>query len=138
MTREGSPDVVGEFLHAVGDAGVEVGNLVSGARDLSDVLKASRQGALPRSGRLPGGGTYQIHGAGCRFELVDGRAVDLDVGSGRGLARFDDWKFLAFVRSLARTVEPSVAVSQLHGVLGSEIREVRGGFEVAFGPGPTR
>ncbi len=49
---------------------------------------------------LAGGIGYQIHGAGGRFELPDGRAVDIDVEPASGIAMFDVWRFQQFAHSL--------------------------------------
>ncbi|MFC5791566.1 hypothetical protein EDM22_12125 [Agromyces tardus] len=59
------------------------------------------QGTL-RSGALEGIGRFQIHGRGCRFELMDGAEVDVDWAED-GRVQFDSWKILMFARSVGRS-----------------------------------
>jgi hypothetical protein len=57
------------------------------------------EGPPVRVGELEGLGEFRLHGLGCRFELFDGRVVDIDWDFD-GRAIFDSWRVLRFARSL--------------------------------------
>ena len=58
-----------------------------------------RDGSDPvRSGPLPGLGTFQLHGIGCRFELDTGEILDVDWDA-HGRAIFDSWRLGIFAQS---------------------------------------
>lgn len=60
-----------------------------------------RDGGEPvRSGTLPGLGTFQLHGIGCRFELGTGEDVDVDWDD-QGRVVFDSWRMWIYAESRA-------------------------------------
>ncbi|WP_143030282.1 DUF6896 domain-containing protein [Pseudonocardia oroxyli] len=54
-------------------------------------------GAIPKTGRLSGGIEYDIHEAGCRFILLEGHVVEVDMVGGADA--FDAWRILLYSSS---------------------------------------
>lgn len=86
---------------------------VSRAEVGAPLTAVSPLGFRSRAGSVPGVGSYKLHGAGCRFELESGEAVDFDWDQG-GRPVFDVWR----VRDYARSVgSPGVDPDHLNEVL---------------------
>ena len=64
-------------------------------------LPRNSKGAI-RSGKLPGLGTFERHGRGCRFELRAGEDLDVDWDE-EGRAVFNSWRLLMFANSVGYT-----------------------------------
>ena len=59
-----------------------------------DLIKAWREGAIPQTGKLPGGVEYQMHGIGCWVDLPDGE-VDFDFAYSNDVG-FDAWRLWSY------------------------------------------
>ncbi|MFI7599325.1 DUF6896 domain-containing protein [Actinoplanes sp. NPDC049681] len=71
--------------------------------DLHAAVRSRRE--LSREGVTSSGIKYSVHGAGCRMEAPDGRAVDVDVVADprfrRGVEAFDSWRIRWFLDEAA-------------------------------------
>lgn len=86
--------VVESFLDALDRLSNALGGSLDGGRLFG--LRRSRHGR----GALACGVHFSVHGAGCRFTLLDGAEVDVDVdAAGTGVV-FDAWRVRAFASSV--------------------------------------
>lgn len=89
---------------------------------VSPLMAWTENGSGSRSGTIPGFGSFQLHGFGCRVVLESGEEVDFDWDS-QGRAVFDGWRLRTFATSVGQSgtteddlVEAARALAD-HGLL---------------------
>lgn len=114
----------------------ELGGPLDGER-LSWLLADVRQRGRDRDGVIAPGVHYAVHGVGCRFTLLDGAEVDVDLDAERSAVVFDAWRVRWFAASVGHEVtaddEPAVGVALRDAPDAAETRP--GWFTVPGGPG---
>jgi len=68
--------------------------------DVPDILEAVHSSTMPRQGEFKafGGGSYFVHGSGCRIEAREVE-IDFDFGPSGSVPCFDPWKLYNFARN---------------------------------------
>ena len=121
---------VESFVHAVHDVGSTLVGALGPVHRFADVVSMARQGSVPKSGRLPGGIEYEVHGFGCAVTDGSGREIDVDFLPD-GTPIFDAWRLRQFVESVGRdarfTDEEVLAVCR-DMVAGGRLAEPRSGW----------
>lgn len=71
--------------------------------------------------------THEVHGAGCRFVLADGREVDVDLVEGE--AALNAWRLQSFASSIGKQVSEEDAAGCLEqGITDGRLREIKPGW----------
>jgi len=78
---------------------------VPGAGGVAELVRAATSRQVPRTGQLPDGSEYDVHGIGCLIVTPDGHEIDVDVEED-GSATFNPWR----IRTFARSVDPDTAL----------------------------
>lgn len=70
----------------------------------SDVLRAVNSSNVQREGVISafGGGSYFVHGSGCRIEAAE-MEIEFDFGPGGSVPGFDPWKLYGFAQGRRET-----------------------------------
>jgi hypothetical protein len=91
------------FAAALRAAGTAIVLSYGPLRRLADVVPMARAGAVPKSGSLPDGVGYEVHGFGCAITDPSGREIDVDFLPD-GTPIFDVWRLRTFVDSTGKAV----------------------------------
>ncbi|MFJ4187401.1 DUF6896 domain-containing protein [Kitasatospora sp. NPDC089509] len=106
MMETSSRGFVSRFLLELKAAGEDVLSISPKIRNPGDMRGLVWSGELPKHGRTASGRTYEAHGNGCRLISFDGRVVEFDFAND-GAVKFDAWRVIIFIRSLAGSSEIS-------------------------------
>ena len=88
-------NLIDEYLHAARSCAGALAKQFG----TTDILSAVNSSGMPREGSISalGGGSYFVHGTGCRVETAEVE-VDFDFGPNGSIPGFDPWKLYGFAQ----------------------------------------
>ena len=118
---------VREFLTTLAAARAELLLQHPAAKDIRDVVYLAQQARIPRTGTLPSGTEYSIHGIGCRMTTPSKLQVDVDVLDD-GTEIFDPWRLLMFSHSADEPSTDQLLQACEHLVDHNQLRQPKPGW----------